>query len=136
MSGICAVWRPDDPGRTAEMLAAISAGLAAYDGDAIVQQELDGAGGVGVAARFEPQQIYRANRVILACDAEIYNEDELREAAGVAAGSTAQLLTALYERSGIDFVRKVRGSFSLVVWDKRQERLFAAVDHFGVCRLV
>ena len=136
MSGICGVWRTGNPGRTAEMLTAMGAGLATCDGDSRSRQEVDGAGGVGVTARFNTQQMHRGGHAVLVCDADLYNEDELRENTGATGGSTAQLLAALYERYGIDFVEKLRGSFSLVVWDERQERLFAAVDHFGHCRLV
>jgi asparagine synthase (glutamine-hydrolysing) len=136
MSGICSVWRSDNSGRTAETLTTIGAGLAT-GGETRALQEVDEAGGVGVTIRFNSQQIYRSRRAVLACDADLNNEDELRETAGVGAhGSTAELLAALYERYGVDFVTRLRGSFSLVVWDNGKERLLAAVDHFGHRRLV
>ena len=136
MSGIYAVWRTDNAGRAAETLVALAAGLTT-GGDMRTLQEVDGAGGVGVTAHFETQQIQRAGDAVLACDTDLYNEDELRATAGVGADqSTAQLLAALYERYGIDFVEKLGGAFSVVVWDKGLERIFAAVDHFGQRRLV
>jgi asparagine synthase (glutamine-hydrolysing) len=136
MSGICAAWKTDDPGRTAETLAALLTGLTTGAVTRTVQ-EIDEAAAVGVAARFDTQQIHRGNRAVLACDADLFNEDELRETAGVAIGhTTAHLLAALYEQLGIDFVEKLRGSFSLALWDRREERLMAAVDHFGQRRLV
>ena len=134
MSGICAVWRTDGGGGAAETLRLMAIGLT--PGRECVQA-VDEPGGVLVAARFETQQIHRSSAAVLACDADLFNEEELRETTGASAhASTAELLCHLYERFGIDFVEKLRGSFSLVVWDKRQERLFAAVDHFGQRRLV
>jgi asparagine synthase (glutamine-hydrolysing) len=134
MSGICAVWRTDGGGGTAETLRVMATGLTT---GRECLQVVDEPGGVLVAARFETQQIYRSSAAMLACDADLFNEDDLRGITGASPQtSTAELLCHLYERFGIDFVEKLRGSFSLVVWDKRQERLFAAVDHFGHRRLV
>lgn len=136
MSGICGVWRTDRAGRTAETLAAIVGGLTG-ERSARIRQEVDEAGAVGAAARFDTQQVYRGLRAVVACDADLINEDDLRKTAGVDPGRpTAELLEALYERDGIDFVERLRGSFSLVLWDRREERLAAAVDHFGHRRLV
>lgn len=136
MSGICAVWVSDNPARIAGTLDSMCEGLS-LGGETTALKETEGAGGVGMASRFTSQQIYRGNKAVLACDADLYNEDELRQTVEVGgAASTSQLLAALYEKDGADFVARLRGSFSVVVWDKLQERLFAAVDHFAHKRLV
>ena len=135
MSGICAAWRIGEPGRTAETLASITAGLSVVRNQR-TSHEADGVGGVGVVSRFNSQQICRTGLAVLACDTDLYNEDELRRAAGRGAETTAQLLAALYERHGAGFVEKLRGAFSVVLWDKGKENLIAAVDHFGQRRLV
>ena len=49
---------------------------------------------------------------------------------------TAALLAALYERHGCDFVEKLRGSFSVILWDRQDRKLLAAIDGFGMNRLV
>ena len=49
---------------------------------------------------------------------------------------TAALLGGLYDRFGSAFVEKLRGGFSLVLWDRRERNLLAAVDGVGVKRLV
>jgi asparagine synthase (glutamine-hydrolysing) len=140
MSGICAVWRRDQPERVRRALALASSGLS-FDFSTRVLRESDPAAGVAVAARFDTQQIYRNERVLLACDVDLYNESEL---AGEIADSqplpesakTAALLAGLYERFGNDFVIKLRGAFALVLWDWSQRQLLAATDGFGIKRLV
>jgi asparagine synthase (glutamine-hydrolysing) len=90
---------------------------------------------------FQTQQLYRHPRALIVCDADLYNEDELRNLTargGESAGNakTAALLVYLYDRLGADFVKKLRGAFSLILWDRREKKLLAAVDHFGMKRLV
>ena len=88
-----------------------------------------------MSARFAGQQIYRDRRVLLACDAELLNEKELAAAAGATVPTTAALLAALYERFGAGFVEKLRGAFSLVLFDRLQKQWLAAIDGFGIKRL-
>jgi asparagine synthase (glutamine-hydrolysing) len=138
MSGICAVWRRDHPGRTAATLAAVSEGLVLAAGEHVAE-ERDPLAGVGVCARFASQQVLRTERVLCACDADLDNLDDLVKLAGdeklAIEGPIAGLLVALYERFGDAFVERLRGGFSFVLWDRRKRRLIAAVDHFGVKRL-
>src|SRR4030066_1365940 len=42
------------------------------------------------------------------------------------------LLLSLYEKFGIDFLKKVNGKFSVGIWDNVQQRLVIARDHLGV----
>ena len=139
MSGICAVWRSDNPGSAAGTLASLARGLSLAQEERAAQEAAPVAG-VAVSARFDTQQIHRAGDVLVACDADLYNETELR--ALVSAGSvektagTAALMAALYNRLGPAFVEKLSGNFSLVLWDQRERKLLAAVDGFGVNRLV
>jgi asparagine synthase (glutamine-hydrolysing) len=100
----------------------------------------DGAAGVGFAAAFATQQILDGPRVAIVCDADLYNEAELRtlvrEEQQVAQGAqTAALLARLYERHGSDFAEKLRGAFSFVLWDRRERRLVVGIDGFGIKRL-
>ncbi len=137
MSGICAVWRKDDPRRVAPTLRAVNTGLT-LTADERPGQETSGGAGVAVHARFpDSQQIFRNDRVLLACDADLLNEQELRSAAGstVPPGGVAALLAALYERHGESFVERLRGGFSFVLWDLAKRRFLAAIDGFGIKRL-
>ena len=139
MSGICAVWRRDNRERIAETLASVTAGLSLDAGERIERQP-DQSAGVGIAARFATQQIYQNARVLIACDAELYNEADLLRPAAVTEqvpdnARTAALLASLYEKFGCDFVGKLRGAFSLVLWDRRERRLVAAIDGFAINRL-
>jgi asparagine synthase (glutamine-hydrolysing) len=140
MSGICAVWRKDNPDRLASTLASVCGGLSLAAPEQR-HRETDLGVGVGVSARFDTQQIYRSERVLIACDADLYNEGELDE---LAVGRREQLqrpaqiaarLAALYERFGAAFVEKLRGGFSILLWDKRERQLIAAIDGFGIKRL-
>ena len=137
MSGICGGWQRE--GAISGLLAAVNNGFSFPSGQRY-QQETDRNAGVGAAAQYEIQQAYRNDRILLACDAVLYNEDELRglvdENEGDAGAPVAALLAVLYERFGSDFVARLRGDFSIVLWDIRQKQLLAAVDGFGVKRLV
>lgn len=49
-----------------------------------------------------------------------------------ATGSDSEILIHLYEEHGVDAVHKLRGEFAFVLWDGRQQKLFAARDRFGI----
>jgi asparagine synthase (glutamine-hydrolysing) len=139
MSGICAVLCKENGAPITEMLAQVAGGLS-LAAEERAQRLVDGKAGLAVSARFRTQQSYHNARVLLVCDAQLYNEKELRpQAAGLEAAAencrTGALLTGLYERLGCDFVAQLRGSFSLILWDRRQKLLLSAVDGFGMNRL-
>ncbi len=122
------------------MIASVAGGISLHAAERI-QKQTDQGAGVAVAARFQTQQIYQNARVLVACDAELYNDDELGQNTAETdevpeSAKTAALLARLYERFGCDFVEKLRGGFSVVLWDRRERRLLAAIDGFGIKRLV
>lgn len=135
MSGICAVlWKGDRPAR--ETLAAVSAGLSLCDSERETL-EADGSAGVAVSARFSTQQFHSDAHVLAACDADLYNEADLaRAVGGIGEGGVAALIAAVYRKFGESFVEHLEGSFSLAIWDRKQRKLLAAVDRFGMSRLV
>ncbi len=138
MSGICAVWRRDSAQRTSEMLSAISGGLS-VESTSPVERAIERTAGVAVSARFDTQQIYESAGALVACDADLRNEDELASQIGErspANARTAALISALYDRYGAAFVERLEGAFSIVLWDRRERQLIAAVDRFGIKRLV
>lgn len=138
MSGICAVWHKDRPDQLTATLSAVADALGATTGARPGLELVPGTGiGLAVCARLEGQQIVRSERILLACDADLLNEAELANAAGLPLERprTAALLAALYERQGDRFVNELRGGFAVVLWDLVERRLFAAVDGFGIRRL-
>lgn len=134
MSGICAVCRDENPRRLSDTLHAISRGLSLRSAERVESRAVRHAG-VGVSAAFETQQIYQNERVLVACDADLINEAELRESVTDNV-RTAELIARLYAKFGEDFAAKLNGSFSVVLWDDRKKRLVAAVDRIGIKRLV
>ncbi|WP_433386939.1 asparagine synthase (glutamine-hydrolyzing) [Micromonospora sp. KLBMP9576] len=74
--------------------------------------------------------------LVLIANGEIYNHREL--AAGLPpgtrlrTGSDCEVLLHLYRRDGVRFLDRVRGMFSLVLWDRDRNRLVFARDRFGI----
>src|ERR1017187_7741585 len=140
MSGICAVWHKRDTARVALTLGGLTGGLS-VSGLEKAQTEIDGDFGLGLSARWGKQQVYRDTQLLVACDADLRHEDELwrhcaeRRPASTANG-TAALIAGLYERFGCDCVEKLRGGFSLILWDHKKRNLLAAIDGFAINRLV
>jgi asparagine synthase (glutamine-hydrolysing) len=97
--------------------------------------------GLGVSARFAAQQVYESPHVIVACDAELYNESEINALLGQTPGAVPEMHTAaavagLYKQFGSKCFEKLRGDFSVIVWDRHQRVLLAATDHFAIRPLV
>jgi asparagine synthase (glutamine-hydrolysing) len=139
MSGICGVWWGGNPRGAVDTLRSISRGSSVHGGES-VEQRMDRDAGVAVSGRFGGQQIFESETALIACDTELDNEAELaalvnHEGRRTTRASTAALLAALYEHFGQDFVEKLRGAFSLVLWDRWTMRLVAAIDGFGIHRL-
>src|SRR5579862_3889157 len=140
MSGICAVWRKQDAGRTQATLASVYGGLR-LDRSEKPRTAIAGSAGVGVSARFPGQQLIETPRLLLACETDLYNQAELFRLLGGAPDApadslTAATLAALYDRFGTGFLEKLRGDFSVIIWDRQQKLLIAAIDGFGVYPLV
>ncbi|HYO79191.1 MAG TPA: asparagine synthase (glutamine-hydrolyzing), partial [Thermoanaerobaculia bacterium] len=75
--------------------------------------------------------------VVVAYNGEVFNYPQLRrelEAEGVVfrSNSDTEAILYLYERYGTDCFRRLNGMFALAIWDKRNERLVLARDHFGI----
>ncbi len=107
------------------------------DGDHVPAMLTEAGGGVAICARRNRHEIYQNDEVLLACDTDLYNLSELRDAARLTPqAGAAQVLAALYERFGADFASRPAGMFSFVLWDRRERQLVAGVDAFGLGRLV
>ncbi|MBQ6614095.1 MAG: asparagine synthase (glutamine-hydrolyzing), partial [Clostridia bacterium] len=76
--------------------------------------------------------------LVLVYNGEIYNFETLREEL-IAAGHTfktrcdSEVLIHGYEQfGGRELVKKLRGMFAFVIWDKNEKKLFGARDMFGI----
>lgn len=76
------------------------------------------------------------NTIQIVFNGEIYNYLELR-AGLLSAGhqfrteGDTEVIVHLYEQYGLDFVKQLRGMFSLVIWDAGKQRLVMARDRAG-----
>ncbi len=78
-----------------------------------------------------------AERFRITYNGEIYNFQALRaelESSGVpfTTQSDTEVLIRLYERDGAEMAGKLRGMFTLAIWDAKAESLFLARDPFGI----
>ncbi|MHB2166117.1 asparagine synthase (glutamine-hydrolyzing) [Alsobacter sp. R-9] len=78
-----------------------------------------------------------ADDSVITFNGEIFNFVELREtlrAEGRVFRTTSdtEVILALYERDGLDFVSSMNGDFALGIWDRRRRRLVLARDRMGV----
>ena len=83
------------------------------------------------------QPLFNEDRsVAVICNGEIYNYREIRERLlqnghSFRTGSDCEVLTHLWEESGIEMVNDLRGMFAFVIYDSRQGIVFGARDYFG-----
>ncbi|WP_304508441.1 asparagine synthase (glutamine-hydrolyzing) [Anaerotignum sp.] len=84
------------------------------------------------------QPIYNETKdMVITFNGEIYNYQELREdliAKGhvMATNSDTEVLLHGYEEYGEDLLPKLRGMFTFVIWDAKNQTFFGARDFFGI----
>lgn len=75
-------------------------------------------------------------RYILIFNGEIYNylelREELKEEYNFNTNSDTEVLFAAYIKWGKQCLKKLNGMFAFAIWDREEEKLFAARDRFGV----
>jgi len=135
MSGICGICEPGRAIRAENLASMLAAQTLPGETETVAEGGMSAA--LGVARRWEFQQVAAFPGVRIAVDADLYNLAEL--AATVAAqgspnlqGSVGEVLAALYARKGIEFLELLHGAFSLAVWDEQAQRLILAIDRLGV----
>lgn len=76
-------------------------------------------------------------RLWLVCNGEIYNYRELRETLTgrghrFKTQTDCEVLLALYEEYGDDFVQHLNGMYAFALWDERRQRLLLGRDRLGI----
>ena len=78
----------------------------------------------------EPQT-FRHKGFCLVLDGELFDDSDFDPKAGTLTEDKALQLIRLYDQKGPAFLSKLRGSFSLALWDSKSQRLLLAVDPFA-----
>lgn len=78
---------------------------------------------------------YADGNIVVVLNGEIYNYQQLKAQyfadKKFKTESDTEVLCALYERFGKDCLRHINGDFAFVIYDKRKEILFGAIDRMG-----
>ncbi|MBO4264799.1 MAG: asparagine synthase (glutamine-hydrolyzing) [Clostridia bacterium] len=84
------------------------------------------------------QPLYNENKdLVLVFNGEIYNFETLREELKsfghvFVSKTDSEVIIHSYEQWGRDCVKRLRGMFAFVIWDTKDNSLFAARDIFGI----
>lgn len=80
-----------------------------------------------------------SEKLILAANGEIYNHRDLRAELesdyAFKTQSDCEVILALYEKDGKDFVKKLNGIFAFAIYDQAKDEYFIARDHIGIIPL-
>ncbi|WP_452228741.1 MULTISPECIES: asparagine synthase B [unclassified Lacinutrix] len=79
------------------------------------------------------------NKLVLAANGEIYNHRELRKQFegkyDFQTQSDCEVILALYQEKGVDFVDEMNGIFGFAIYDVEKDEYFIARDHMGIIPL-
>ena len=90
----------------------------------------------GSVSELSAKSVWQSEDVCVACDADLVGLRDEFPASDLSAIGTAEAIGSLYLRYGIAFLKRLRGAFSLALWDPHSETLLIAVDRFAVKPLV
>lgn len=83
--------------------------------------------------------ISQDEQIILAVNGEIYNHKELKAQLGekyaYQTNSDCEVILALYQEYGVDFLDKLNGIFAFVLYDKSKDEYLIGRDHMGIIPL-
>ena len=78
-------------------------------------------------------------KLVLAANGEIYNHQELRKqfegTYNFQTDSDCEVILALYEEKGVDFIDEMNGIFGFAIYDAERDEYFVARDHMGIIPL-
>ncbi|MGB9336406.1 MAG: hypothetical protein WCB14_15470, partial [Candidatus Acidiferrales bacterium] len=128
MSGICGIHQPGadfSPPSIEAMLAAL-----ALPGESARESVAGKSAALGVARRWDFQQVAPEDGLHIAVDADLINLRELaaqigepNAAAGIATASLAHIIARLYRKEGPALVSRLHGAFAIAIFDERAQRL-------------
>ena len=135
MSGICGIC---EPGRelsakdVAPMLNALT-----LPGENGQKTHVGHSIGLGVAQRWDFQQVASLDGISVVADADLLDTEPLAQALSLPAGSiqpvsVGETIARLYLRLGTDCLKLLHGGFSFALWDEKKQRLILAIDRLGV----
>lgn len=86
------------------------------------------------------QPLYNAAGThVLAVNGEIYNHQQLREQLSdryeFQTGSDCEVILALYQEKGVDFLDELQGMFAFILYDKEKNSWLIGRDHIGIIPL-
>ncbi len=86
------------------------------------------------------QPLYNAAHThVLAVNGEIYNHQALRQELGdryaFQTGSDCEVILALYQEKGVDFLDDLRGMFAFILYDTEKDAYLIGRDHMGIIPL-
>lgn len=86
------------------------------------------------------QPLFSADgKLVLAANGEIYNHQELRkqfeDKYKFQTQSDCEVILALYQEKGVDFVDEMNGIFGFALYDSEKDEYFIARDHMGIIPL-
>lgn len=70
----------------------------------------------------------------IAIDGSIFNCNDLVQEFNISSGKenfTEETILSGFMKSGLDFIRKINGNFSIAIFDARHDTLYLIRDHFG-----
>jgi len=76
------------------------------------------------------------DRYVITYNGEIYNFESERynlqkNGYKFKSNTDTEVIVALYDKYGVDCLKKLRGMFSFAIWDRKNKTLFAARDRLG-----
>ena len=81
----------------------------------------------------------KAENLVLAVNGEIYNHQEIRKQLGekyaFLTQSDCEVILALYQEKGIDFIEELNGMFAFALYDQVNDCYLIARDHMGIIPL-
>ncbi|MEW5977982.1 MAG: asparagine synthase C-terminal domain-containing protein [Acidobacteriota bacterium] len=126
--GVCLPAKPYHQGTEAHVVAWIRSAITTY-GDAKVHYR----GPLGLWLRGQgslESYLFSDNELTVVCSTDLLNG-----VSQTSVNSVARQIADLYREDGDSFVRKLKGSFAIVLYDHRSDTLKAWTDHFAIRRL-
>ena len=77
-------------------------------------------------------KVYTQENLVIILDGQLFNREDLNKELGINTEIDEKIIAAAYKKWGEETPKYLRGNFTFIIWDKEEESLYAARDHFGV----